>query len=126
VTRENWQLIEAETGRILVAHLEIADTLVTQAIGLLGRSHLAPDTGLWIEPCNGIHTLAMRFPIDVLFLDKEGRALRLVSHLKPWRFCGLVRGARVVVELPAGTLVEKNIRQGARYERRQQKTEDSR
>lgn len=120
MTRENWQLIEVETGRILVAHLEVAETLMARTIGLLGRSHLEADTGLWLEPCNSIHTLAMRFPIDVLFLDREGHAIRLVSALRPWRFCGPVRGARVVVELPAGTLVEKNIQQGARYARRSQ------
>jgi uncharacterized membrane protein (UPF0127 family) len=109
------QLRDAETGRVLVSRLEVADTAWKRAVGLLGRRSLAANTGLWLEPCNGVHTLAMRFPIDVLFLDREGRAIRLVESLRPWRFCGPVRGGRVVVELPAGTLAARAVRPGARY-----------
>jgi uncharacterized membrane protein (UPF0127 family) len=107
---------EADTGRVVVARLEIADTLWKQTVGLLGRSNLAPDYGLWLEPCNGIHTLGMRFPIDVLFLDKEGRALRLLSHVKAWRFCGPLWKARTVVELPAGTIQARALQVGRRYQ----------
>lgn len=113
---EPWrQLRETDTGYILVPRLRIADTAWKRAVGLLGRAMLEAGEGLWLEPCNGIHTLGLRFPIDVLFLDAEGRALRLVSNLRPWRLCGPVRGARIVVELPAGTLAACRIRKGARY-----------
>ncbi len=109
------QLWELETTRPVVGRLEIADTAWKRAVGLLGRARMEADTGLWLEPCNGIHTLALRFPIDVLFLDREGRALRLVPDLPPWRTCGPVPGARIVVELPAGTLKAQGIRLGQRY-----------
>jgi uncharacterized membrane protein (UPF0127 family) len=109
------QLRDAGTGCVLVSRLEVADRAWKRAIGLLGRRSLAADTGLWLEPCSGVHTLAMRFPIDLLFLDREGRAIRLVESLPPWRFCGPVRGGRVVVELPAGTLAARAVRPGARY-----------
>ena len=84
-------------------------------VGLLGRKELGEGTGLWLEPCNGIHTFAMRFPIDVLFLDREGRALKMVSGVRPWRVCGPVRGARVVIELPAGTLQKQKFQLGKQY-----------
>jgi|SRR5579871_2702191 len=108
------QLLEGVHNRVIVAHLEIADSLWKQTVGLLGRDSLPAEHGLWLEPCNGIHTFGMRFPIDVLFLDAEGIALRIVSSLKPWRICGPVWRARVVVELPAGALVRHRIQPGDR------------
>ena len=109
------QMREADTGRVVVARLEVADTLWKQTVGLLGRAGLEPDSGLWLEPCNGIHTWGMRFPIDVLFLDREGYVLRAVSHLPAWRICGPIWKARVVVELPAGTIQTQAIQPGKRY-----------
>ncbi len=73
------------------------------ALGLLVRPPLRPGEALWLSPCGGIHTWAMRYPIDVLFLD-EGLRVRGVSlAVKPWRLCFAPRGTRSVVELPAGT-----------------------
>jgi uncharacterized membrane protein (UPF0127 family) len=109
------QLVEVKTNRIVVARLEIADTLWKQTAGLLGRDKLQPEEGLWFGHCNAIHTFGMRFPIDVLFLDAEGVALRIVSGLKPWRICGPLWKARVVVELPAGTAEQRNILPGNCY-----------
>jgi uncharacterized membrane protein (UPF0127 family) len=109
------QLCEAETGRVLVPRLEVGDSALKRALGLMGRAHLAEDSGLWLEPCNGIHTFFMRFPIDVLILDAQGLALRTLPAVRPWRFCLPVRGGRTVVELPAGTLAAQGIRQGGRY-----------
>jgi uncharacterized membrane protein (UPF0127 family) len=104
-----------EPDRVIAAQLEIADTLWKQTVGLLGRHSLPTEGGLWLKPCNGIHTFGMRFPIDVLVLDAEGYALRIVSALKPWRICGPIRKARVVVELPAGTLTRYRIQPGDRF-----------
>ena len=71
-------------------------------MGLLGRSELAEGEGLWIQPCNSIHTWFMRFPIDAIFFDKTGKVLRVYEHLKPWRMTRIVIGAKGVLELPAG------------------------
>ena len=73
-------------------------------VGLLGRSGLDEGDGLWLEPCDSVHMLGMRFPIDVAFLDREGRVLRTAESLRPWRATWPVRGARCALELPAGTL----------------------
>lgn len=109
------QLTDAETGDVLIPRLEMADTLWKQTVGLLGRARLAPDEALWLEPCNAVHTFAMRFPMDLLFLDKGGRALRLIENLRPWRIGGPVRGAKVVVELPAGTIARLGLQAGKHY-----------
>jgi uncharacterized membrane protein (UPF0127 family) len=94
---------------VLVAELEVARTSWSRFVGLMGRRSITPGHGLWIEPCNSIHMFFMRFAIDVLFLDREGRVKRVLLELKPWRVSPIVFGARTVVELPAGTLSDKSL-----------------
>lgn len=93
-TRQTW----------LVTNLRVADTFFRRAIGLMGRTALDPGEGLWIIPCQSIHTFGMRFPIDVLFLDRHGRVVKLISELKPRRLVLPVMAATSVLELPAGTI----------------------
>lgn len=71
--------------------------------GLLGTRSLPDGEGLWIQPCQSVHTFFMRYPIDVLFLNKEGSVI-YATTLAPWRMSRWVRGANGVLELPAGTL----------------------
>ncbi len=79
-----------------------ADTFMTRLFGLIPRRSLGAEEGLWLEPCAMIHMCFMSFPIDAVFLDREGKVLRVVADLKPWRFSPWVFGARGVLELPAG------------------------
>lgn len=72
--------------------------------GLLGRGSMEPDEGLWIVPCPMIHTFFMRFPIDVLFLDKNLKVVRVIESLRPWRLSPWVWRARSVLELAGGAL----------------------
>ena len=108
-------LRDADTGRIIAANVEMADTVAKRAIGLLGRKTLAEGYALWLEPCNGIHTFGMRFAIDVLYLDKNGIALRLLPDVRPNRMRLPLRGVRVTVEFPAGTLAAQSVRVGEHY-----------
>src|SRR5690349_1799372 len=112
----SFQLCESSTGRVIVPRLEIVRSLWAQTIGLLGRKQLPQDTGLWLEPCNSIHTFGMQFAIDVLFLDATGALLRAMPQVRPWRVCWPVRRARVVVEIPEGAIAARNIQVGARYQ----------
>jgi uncharacterized protein len=72
----------------------------------MGRSERNFGAGhaLWIIPSDGIHTIGMRFSIDVAYLDSEGRVIRVYHNLAPFRVAALVLRARSVLELPTGTL----------------------
>lgn len=96
---------------MVAENLEIADTPLKRVKGLLGRSNLPIGAGLWIEPCASIHMFFMRFAIDVIYLNPDGRVVKLVHRLKPWR-CSFAWGGRSVVELPAGALERLDINEG--------------
>jgi uncharacterized membrane protein (UPF0127 family) len=83
--------------------------------GWLGRARPAPGEALWLYPCWAVHTLGMRFPIDVLFLDANGRVLQVVHRLPPWRV-RLHWAARSVVELPPGEAQFRLLRPGSRLD----------
>jgi len=72
--------------------------------GLLGRTELPLNEGLWIQHCSSIHTCFMNFPIDVVFVDKELIVRAIHAHLKPWRMTLPKRKLYSVFELPSGTL----------------------
>jgi uncharacterized membrane protein (UPF0127 family) len=103
------RLVETDSGRVVVADLEVARTTWSRFVGLMGRPSLGSGAGLWIEPCNSIHMFFMRFAIDVLFLDRRRRVKKVMLNLKPWRVSPIVFGARTVVELPAGTLADRSL-----------------
>jgi uncharacterized protein len=101
-------LVQNVTRDVIVAQdAEIADSLWGRFRGLMLRSpaSFGPGSGLLIDPCSSIHMFFMRFPIDVLYVDREDRVVRVQHRIKPWRVGPLhTKGARYVVELPAGTI----------------------
>jgi uncharacterized membrane protein (UPF0127 family) len=88
----------------LASEARRADSYWSRLVGLLGRSRLRPGEALVLEPCSSVHTAFMRFSIDVLYVDKSGRVVKVVPNLKPFRASGVLRGARSVIELPKGTV----------------------
>ncbi len=92
--------------------MEEAATFLTRGLGLMFRRGLPPGRGLAITPCNSIHMFFMRFPLDVAFLDREGRVVRAYHGIRPWRVSRIVRGARTAIELPAGTLAAAGVERG--------------
>ncbi len=92
---------------MLCARCSVAATPRTRLRGLLGRT-LAPDEGLLIRPTNAIHMFFMAYPIDVVFLDRDSRVLRVVEALAPWR-AAACRRARSVLELPAGACARVGV-----------------
>jgi uncharacterized membrane protein (UPF0127 family) len=90
----------------LATNLAVADTHWSRLVGLLGTSggDFGNSCGLWIRPCRGVHTLAMRFPIDVVYLDRTGRVVHLEHNLQPWRFSPVRMQAASVLELPSHTV----------------------
>jgi uncharacterized protein len=89
----------------------VADSARRRMKGLLGRRALSRDEGLWLEPASSVHTWFMRFPIDVVFLDREKRVLRIVESMQPWRMAAK-RGSRSVLELAAGGAARSGLKVG--------------
>src|SRR5215471_10270171 len=100
------RVVNSTRGTVVGEHITIADTVWARFIGLLGASSLPPEYGLLLHPSQGIHTLGMKFSIDVVFLDRNMRVLNLRRALKPFRMTGLNFGAASVLELPVGAIAK--------------------
>ncbi len=96
-------------GRVVCRKCVVADSMRARMKGLLGRRGLRPDEGLLLRPANSVHTAFMRFPIDVVFLDRDLNVLHVVEAVPPWRVKAR-RGARAVLELAAGEAARQGIR----------------
>lgn len=94
----------------------VADNPWARLVGLMGKRSLPEGFGLLLRNESAIHTFGMRIPIDVVYLDRSGTILRVAKAMPPARFGPLVRGARDVLELPAGTLVRSHSRIGDKLE----------
>ena len=88
-------------GQVVCARCELADSPLKRMRGLLGRTGLEPGEGMLFRPAGSIHMFFMRFPIDVLFCDRDLVVVGIERDLQPWRTAGR-KGAKVVVELPVG------------------------
>jgi len=106
-------LVNQRTDEALAQQVEIAVTRRARRQGLLGRNSLASSSALILAPCVAIHTMFMRFDIDAVFVNEDGRAVKLVQHLMPWRVAVEPFG-HAVVELPAGSLRDGRVDVGDR------------
>lgn len=90
----------------LATRLSVAGTHWSRLCGLMGKdaASFPAGDGLWIVPCRGVHTLAMRFPIDVLYLDTNNIVVHVEQNLKPWRVARVSMRAASVLELPGNAL----------------------
>jgi uncharacterized protein len=91
-------------GRWIARRVRIACSFKHRLVGLLRTNTLAEDEALMLSPGGSIHTFGMRYPIDVAFLDRQLKILRLAPHLPPWRICYAPAKTKHVVELRAGML----------------------
>ncbi|GLI38916.1 DUF192 domain-containing protein [Geobacter hydrogenophilus] len=104
--------INKTTQTVLADDLAMADTPLKRLVGLLGKRHLPAGKGLLITPCKGVHTLGMRFAIDVLFLGKKMTVVALNKNMLPNRMSRVHMQAQCVLELPAGTVDLTNTKLG--------------
>lgn len=108
------RVTNATRGVEVAARVRRADRPWSRLVGLLGRSGLAVDEGLLLTPCSSIHTLLMRFPLDVLYLSREHEVVKAVRALRPFRFSGCLRGCHSTLELPAGAIEASGTQVGDR------------
>jgi len=102
----------------LATALAVANTHWTRLRGLLGLDDddFRNGSGLWIVPCHGVHTLGMKFPIDVVYLDNAMTVVHIQPGVRPWRFAAIRRRAASVLELPCSTIAETGTSVGDRIE----------
>lgn len=96
--------------------IHVAASFFQRLTGLLGRRALAPDEGLLLTPCSNIHTAFMRFPIDAVFLDREGTVMAVFHDVRPWRAAAFWK-AHACLELASGTAAALQLRPGVRLPR---------
>jgi uncharacterized membrane protein (UPF0127 family) len=96
----------------------VADSFRTRLVGLLRYRALEHGDGLWIKPCNSIHSFGMHFDFDAIFLDDGLRVVHLMSEMKPWRISKMVWAAKSVLEVPAGTIARTGTKLGDQMEMR--------
>ena len=101
-----------QTRNTVLAHAaEVADTSAKRRTGLLKHERLAPGEGLWIDPCESVHTFFMKFPIDLVYLDKHHKVRKARNAVRPWRLSACLL-AHSVLELPAGTVKQSGTQVG--------------
>jgi uncharacterized membrane protein (UPF0127 family) len=94
----------------------VADNFYTRLVGLLRDKTLEHGDGLWISPCNSIHSIGMHFIFDAIFLDKNLRVVHLVREMKPWRISKMIFAADSVLELPAGLIAQTGTEVGDQFD----------
>jgi len=100
---------------VLAQSVELADTSAKRRKGLLGRERLGPGEGLWIIPCESVHTIGMKFPIDIVYLDRKHRIKKIGYAVPAWRLSACLT-AHSVLELASGTIRETETEPGDRLE----------
>jgi uncharacterized membrane protein (UPF0127 family) len=91
--------------------VDVADTSTKRRVGLLKHERLDSGTGLWIVPCESVHTFFMKFPIDLVYLDRKRKVRKVRNAVPPWRLSACLL-AHSVLELPAGTASESGTQVG--------------
>ena len=100
-----------DDGEVVCESCFLAETALARLRGLLCRSGLSSGEGMLLRPASSIHTAFMRFAIDAVFLDAADRVVKVTAELRPWR-TSACRGARAVLELPAGEAARRGLRPG--------------
>lgn len=104
-------LVNVGRGTVLATRIEAAFDSATRNRGLLGRSELAAGSAMVIAPSNSVHMFFMRFPLDLVFVAKDGTVVKVCPNVRPWRVAAAWR-AFAVVEGPVGMIDQTGTRQG--------------
>jgi uncharacterized protein len=100
-------------GTVTAVRVFQARSFISRLFGLLGRRPLSAGEALWIQPCSSVHTVGMRYAIDVVFVDDSGRVLATHESLAPRRLAA-ARRARAALEMPSHSLAALGIVPGRR------------
>jgi uncharacterized protein len=101
-------------GPVVIARVDQARGFGRRLLGLMGRRTLGPDRALWLFPCRAVHTCFMRFPLDLIFLDRRGCITRMLWDIPPWRVADGGPGSHSVLELESGWFDRTALQAGER------------
>ena len=96
--------VNLKTGKLLADNLEMKDSFLGRLIGLMGKKNLKKGQGIILKPCSQIHTCFMRFAIDVVFISKDFKVLKVIKKIKPWHFSPIVLKSIYTLEVAAGEI----------------------
>jgi hypothetical protein len=99
-------------GRFIAHEVRIVYSLGARLLALSRERSLPTRAGLLLTPAHGIHTLGMRFAVDVVFLTPQMRVIGLASRVQPWRVLLAPRGTGRVLELAAGQIAATGLKSG--------------
>jgi uncharacterized membrane protein (UPF0127 family) len=103
------RIIDETRGTVVAEDVRVADGLWSRFWGLMGRKRLPEGSALLLKPSSSIHTAFMRFPIDVVFLDKELRVVKVVAEMRPFRVALAFHGTHSALELNAGAAARAQV-----------------
>jgi uncharacterized membrane protein (UPF0127 family) len=106
------RVINSTKQTVLADDAAVAESFWARARGLLGRKQLNEGEGLLLTRTNSIHMFWMAFPLSLVYINRDGKVLRTVDHIAPWRVGPIVPGANAVLELPAGTVTRTDTAEG--------------
>ncbi len=111
--KQNGVYVYNQTKETFLAfRVKVADSGLSRMVGLLGKRSLAPEGGVWIVPCNSIHTVGMLFSIDVVLLDRNLKVVGLYEMLRPFSITRPNFRAESVIELPPHTIFKSGTTVG--------------
>lgn len=93
-----------ETNALIADNIGLANTMITRFVGLMNKKKLEDNEGILLTPCSSIHMMFMKFPLDIVFLDKKNKVIKIIENIKPWKISPVVFMAQSVLELPSGTV----------------------
>jgi len=106
------RLLNKTKNTYLAQDVIIARTFFSRAKGLLGRRQFKGPQAIVLKPCSSIHTFFMRFPIDVIFVDRDNKVVGAISSIRPFRLSPIYFNSRFAIELPSGTLNSTSTQTG--------------
>lgn len=106
------KLINTSSGQVIGDKIVYANGIYKRFIGLMGKKNLEKNEGIFLTPCNSIHMMFMKFPIDIIFLDRKNKIIHITENIQPWKISKVIFKAQSVLEVPIGTVKETKSKIG--------------
>jgi len=110
--RTEWQIVNERSGAVIATHVTVAVGRLARSLGLLALPRLRAGEALWLAPCNGVHTVGMRYAIGVLALDAGGRVIAIRERVMPLRIVAPVHSGHTTVEMLPETVAASGVQIG--------------